>query len=721
MKFNKVLALCMAVSILASGGLLAGRISAERSANTVEIVTDYTEMAELAKQSELSLDEWFKHFKEDGVVSVALEEETFKSLKDSGISMSYGLFKTLKTTVDWDQNLPTDAVAYLKNQASDYDFVVALEDVQTVKKIDAGLKRGLDSDMYKKFEEAGKYSVYVIKGTIDDVTYLSGELVTDADEKILERPIVEYNSKLELLGLGFDEAKIQTIQKSGLEVSPRPRNNTKAPWRLIEAFESDLKKYNMHPSHVIFSGGSVLGYEAENVMPLDKLIQMFDRNDISVALIEAGNQRGNTEQDGIQYLAENSNYDVIRVFPVVKYIQKRFAFYNYTGPEEINNTIYRAVTERNIRSVYFRPFMKNEKVYIVDPAEYDSMFKNLSERLKDHGLTLGKANGFNFNGPGLLLKWLSGLGTAVLAVWILSVLFDLKNKIIYTLVGLGLVGVGGMLFVAPNLSTSLLGLGAAIVYPSTAILLFTTKMKQAFTEDKSRALSYQILEGAKVLLMGTVISLIGGLSVGAMLSHSSYLIEIDYFRGVKLSLAAPFLIYTIIYLLLFGFKRKRTELRSDDKYVWDFTKILNVNIKIGYLIILGIAGAIGYVYIARSGHETNLQPSDLEMIFRNILEYKFLARPRTKEFLFAFPMVMAALVFARGHIKELLYPAGLIAVIGFSSIANTFSHLRTPVYLSVVRTAYSIGFGLIVGIVFALLATVAVKLIHKYLRSPEHE
>lgn len=721
MKLKQVMAGLMAISIAASGLLLGERMSAERSVKNVEIVADYAEMDAMAEQSDLSLNEWFKRFKNSGVVSVALEEETFRSLKESGVSMSYDIYKLMKQKLDWKDSIPATAASYLETRDNDYDFVVTLDDAKGIAFIEAGLKRGLDPEMFKKFEEPGKDTVFVITGSIEDVTYLSGNLVTDADEKILERPITPYNSKLELLGLGFDSEKIQAVKSSGLEVSPRPRNNAKAPWRLIEAFEADLKRYDLHPSHIIFSGGSILGYELTNMMPLDQLIQMLDRNQISVALIEAGNQRGNTEQDGILYLAENSNYDVIRVFPVIKYIQKRFAFYNYTGAEEIENTIYRAVTERNIRSVYFRPFMKNEQVYVTDPVEYDKMFAGLSKRLADHDLKLGKASGFAFNGPSIFVKMLSALGTVVLAVWIFGRLFDLKDKIIYTLVGLGFLGTSGALFVAPNLGTSIMGLLAAIVYPSAAIYLFVLTLKKYYLTQSELSLVQQIAAGAKILLIGTAVSTLGGLSIGAMLSHSSYLIEIDYFRGVKLSLAAPFIIYTIFYLILFGFKRSQQELESDRKFYLDFSKLFNLTIKIGYLVILAIAGVIGYVYIARSGHETNLQPSTMEMIFRNILEYKLLARPRTKEFLLAFPMVVASIVIVRSQIKELIYPVGLIAVIGFSSIANTFSHLRTPIYLSVVRTAYSVGFGLIVGIVAAIIAMYALSLIRRAIRSFEHE
>lgn len=721
MKLRQLVAGLMAISILATGGLLSSRISAERSSRNVEIVADYGEMKDMADQSNLDLVDWFKRFKVDGVTTVAVEEETFKSLKDEGMTMNYGIYKVVKQNVDWDRDYPKAAVDFLNNRGNDYNFIVETKEPAAIAQIDLGLKRGLEPDMYHKFIENGKATVYVIEGELSDLTYESGSLITDADEKILERPITPYSSKLELLGLGFDKHKIEQVKQAGLEASPRPRSNTKAPWKLVDAFEADIKAYDLHPSHIIFSGSSVLGYESDQVPSLDKLLQMLDRNHISLSLIEAGNQRGNTEQDGILYLVDNAQYDVVRVFPIVKYIQKRFAFYNYSGPEEIENTIYRAATERNIRSVYFRPFMKNERVYITEPAEYDKMFSSLQNRLSEHGLSLGKTSGFKYNDPSLVLRLLSGMGVVVLGAYMLGCLFDLKNKIIYTLFGLGFVGTAGALFVAPNFTTSILAMSAAILYPGAAIYLFVHHIRQAFLSENEMSFKAQVLEGAKILLIGTLLSLLGGLTVGGQLSHSSYLYEIQYFRGVKATLAAPFVIYTFIYLVLFGYNRSRDAIKKEGKFFWDFTQLLNLNIKIGYLVLMAIAGAIGYVYLARSGHETNLQPSEMEMIFRNILEYKLLARPRTKEFLLAFPMVMATMVFARAKIKMFLYPSGLLAVIGFASIANTFSHLRTPIYLSVARTAYSISFGLVIGIAFAILALLIVKIMNRYFRSASHE
>lgn len=119
-----------------------------------------------------------------------------------------------------------------------------------------------------------------------------------------------------------------------------------------------------------------------------------------------------------------------------------------------------------------------------------------------------------------------------------------------------------------------------------------------------------------------------------------------------------------------------------------------------WMVAAGIVAAgVGAYYIIRTGHDTAVQPSTLEMLFRNGLEDRLLARPRNKEFLFAF---LAAMMLVYTSIRKFkLWPVvfGLCSVIGLTSVVNTFMHIRTPLYLGFTRTAYSLGFGLILGAV----------------------
>ena len=77
------------------------------------------------------------------------------------------------------------------------------------------------------------------------------------------------------------------------------------------------------------------------------------------------------------------------MFSVWDYIQYRYAYYNYEGAEEIENTLYRAVTERNIRVIYFKPIKEHDNrfAYITDPEVYRDMFDSLDQRLAEHGIS----------------------------------------------------------------------------------------------------------------------------------------------------------------------------------------------------------------------------------------------------------------------------------------------------------------------------------------------
>jgi len=139
-------------------------------------------------------------------------------------------------------------------------------------------------------------------------------------------------------------------------------------------------------------------------------------------------------------------------------------------------------------------------------------------------------------------------------------------------------------------------------------------------------------------------------------------------------------------------------------------RFLNKDIKIYYGIIVGIIGAAAYVYISRTGHETNVQPSRIEMITRNFMEYVLLARPRTKEFLIAFPAIFAAVYAASKKSEFFTGIFMLAAAIGTSSVINTFSHLRTPIYLSLARTVIALGFGIVIGIIAVIIIDIIYKI-----------
>ena len=727
---KNIMVVMMALSLVATGLLGVSRAGAERQAKTVDLVLDYEEFYEMARQSETSFEDWMRFFAEQGLRHVALSEETLKSLKAQSLALNYETRRAFLSRSHWDRDLPQTLVSALSGDLSDdYDLIVETSDPKLAAFIEKGLSTRIGSAYYKKYSQ-NETTWFVLDGTIEQALYETGRILTGADGKVAERPDVFTGSMLERIGIGFDPEKIDRIRRGGLEPLPRPINNPLNPELALEAFEADFKAYGFKAGYVIYSGPDVIGYDAEDVMSLDRLIQTLERLGLATSLIEAGNQLGHVETRGGNYVAENSHYNAVRVFPVVRYIQKRIGFYNYTGSEEIENTLYRAITERNLRSIYLRPFLENDRVYLTDQSEYARMLNSLKQRLEPHGLAFGEAGVMGFNAPGLFLKWISSIGLVVVGVWLLAQLFKVGLKLGGGLLLLGSAASAGALMVAPNLSTTLLGLTASLLFPAASVFILVQGLKVIHTQSEDLKLKTLIIKGMSLLIATFAISLAGGFYVGGFLSSSAYLLEMEYFRGVKLSLAAPVAAAALFYILRFGYGREGSELALDAQnsqaYWKDLLRLLEASIKVKHVALLGAGAVVAYVYIARSGHETELQPSNLEMVLRNTLEQILLARPRTKEFLMAFPAVMAAVVMASRKRLALMFPLLLVAALGYSSIVNTFSHLRTPLYLSAVRELYALGFGLVLGAVAAAAVWFLDRwllegLYAKWQRSREHE
>lgn len=727
---KKILVIMMALSLIATGLLGVSRAKAERAARTVDIVLDYDEFFEMAQQSGTPFEDWMAFFSEQGLKHVALNEETLKSLKAQGQPLSYDTQLAFVSRSHWDKGLPERLVSYLESDQSDqYDLVAETSDPELAAFIETGLSSRLGPTFYKSYSDETT-SWFVIDGTVAQALFETGRIMTASDGKVVERPDLYAGTLLDRIGIGYDPKKIEAVRAGGLDVLPRPVNNPLNPSLALKAFESDFLKYKFDTTYIIYSGQEVIGYDSEEVMSMDRLIQALDRLGLSTSLIEAGNQLGHVETRGADYVAENSQYKAVRVFPVVRYIQKRIGMYNYEGSEEIENTLYRAITERNIRSIYFRPFLENDRVYLTDRNEYERMLSSLENRLAAHGLAFGEAGVMAFNAPSLILKVISAMGLAAAVVWLLAQLFRISLALGTALAVLATLGAAGALYIAPNLATVLLGLSSSLIFPAASVYLLIDQLKKLYDQKATLRISRILMKAAILLSVTFAVAFTGGYYVGGFLSSSSYLLEMEFFRGVKLSLGAPVAVAAILYILKFGYGRKpsgeSSESTKGNVYWKDLLRFFESSIKIKHIAIFGVAGVVAYVYIARSGHETELQPSNLEMIFRNALEQMLLARPRTKEFLMAYPAVMMVTALAVKKRKALILPLVLIASLGYSSIVNTFSHLRSPLYLSTARELYGLGLGLLTGVAAVLVVHALDKwliegLYRKWQRSRENE
>jgi len=718
---KKIYMAVLLLSIIATGVLLYGRINVESQSKRVEVLADYEEFAIMASQQGLSEIELFKMLGEAGISGVALKEESLYSMVDEMKPLEYDLFKNITTDLDWKDKYGSEAVAFLEDQATrPYNIVIRTKDQDLFDFLTSGIAARYDEAFYNFFDESVK--TIVLQGSIEDIYYTESAKYTDYLAKGVKLPRQLVSSSIEDIGLGFDPEKVQQIKDAGLSVNLRPNNFYKYNSKLVEAYFADVERFGETPNVLIFNGSEIMSYNAEKGTYDLKLYDVLKKSGMPIGMVEAADQLGFIEQKGVDVLAKDLEYNIIRVFPMIEYIQQRYNYLGYyDGGKEIENTMYRAITERNIRVIYFRPYKDSKFTYFTDLDEYKETFSGLEKRLEAHNITLGKPSVIPYNHMSIYMLMLSSLGLLVLGLIILKLVFDIAEKFEWVLFGVGTVGVLGINYVAPNISIDLFAFIAANIFPTLAIIFVIEFVKDILLSNKVYTLKGILIKSTIGLTIAVMICMIGGFYVGATMSRADYLIEMSFYRGVKASLLLPMMFFVVIYLIKLGYKRNTRELDGNTFFVDDIKRFFYEDVKMYYALIAALLAGVLYVYLARSGHETNIEVLNIELIFRNFLEDNLLARPRTKEIFIAFPALSAAIYFAARGYNKMIFPFLFASVIGLTSIVNTYCHSRAPIYLSFSRTMISLAFSIVIGIVVVLILDFLNKIYVSHFGSKKYE
>ncbi len=184
------------------------------------------------------------------------------------------------------------------------------------------------------------------------------------------------------------------------------------------------------------------------------------------------------------------------------------------------------------------------------------------------------------------------------------------------------------------------------------------------------------------LVFVSLTSMVVGLVISAILTDQSFMLKLNQFRGVKLSLFLPVAFIALLYLFRIGFDLNRWDLGITK---WIF----------GILI-----GLVVFYLLFRSGNFTFLESSELEDTVRRWLESNLLVRPRFKEFAIGHPaMIIWLYLIGRYNQRFHLCKLGLLLLgfIGQTSIINTFAHIHSPLIISLIRTGNGVAGGLIIG------------------------
>ena len=357
--------------------------------------------------------------------------------------------------------------------------------------------------------------------------------------------------------------------------------------------------------------------------------------------------------------------------------------------QEVGDMLFRAVADRGVQVLWLAP-LGDEDGLDTDLQTYESLLSRLQMRIERCGFHYGIPQGLESLTLSPLVLVLCGFGIFAAALLLLCLLFQISDRIAWVLyLVCALECIAGAIL-RPQLQEILLALGASIVFPALSIDYLGVKLKKAKNQQRASWKDYLC-----TVLVGSLITVLGGVYIGAVLGSWKYILVLQVFRGVKLSQAAVYL-FAIVLLgwMLLEFQKGRRPnslLRSIDRRL--LVRVISVMV-----ILIGA----GMIYLMRGG-DGMLGVSTLENRFRAALENWILYRPRTKEFLIAWPAISFAFCFAARKDRLFTWLFGALGGIGFASIANTFCHIRAHFLVSVARTAFGLIFGLLIGSLFFIL------------------
>jgi hypothetical protein len=250
---------------------------------------------------------------------------------------------------------------------------------------------------------------------------------------------------------------------------------------------------------------------------------------------------------------------------------------------------------------------------------------------------------------------------------------------------LGLIGIAGLYVLSPSLALQAMAFGVSVCAPTLATIMAIRWIGRQARGRKKLGWGKAVL----VFLGTTVVTGIGVLYIVGLLSDITYYLMLQQFRGVTLLHLMPILLVGA-YVLLFAEASGLQE-------IWQRLRaILMAKITVLWVVLAAVFGGIVLYYLTRTGNEG--QASQLEMAFRAFLENELGVRPRLKEFAIAHPLfILAVYLYARYRHAIYLF-AG--AVMGQLSIVDTFAHLHTPLYISLIRVLYGMAFGIVISLVF---------------------
>lgn len=699
-KFLWVLAL---VGVIASIPIAANRWQMESTSKQVEYVFDYSDLVNIAayqaKPKEFLSGELEK-MKAAGVTTMSVFESRLDSLETAG---RLTLYNESEAALLQRQPIPS---------GQNFSYVL--------------FKGAREKEVYEpmireRFEE------------MDEIPVRSWSYENEQG-LIIETPLA--NALLK--AMNPDPLSVEQISQAGFQLLPRMSDQIPYDQRKVDELLAKYKELGV--TRILFDGDSVKGVASQgDIRSLDGFAELLTKYGIGVAAVE--NLKKN--QKGLNTLAYKTQYNVVRLHSL--------SDGDAAGLKKnvITDRFLLAAKDRNIRMFYLNgaPSANSEKGKITNPL--DNLYISLGDKdgavktLEEAGFKPGKAEAFQWSQP----DWFLALRAVamVAAISLIALLAgSFVNGITILAFLLGLAGSAGLYVMNSSTMEQALALGAAVAAPALALIWIINRV-YAHTDGPRRAVGgewarsgnnagdaaesafqlspwgamlggfaqpgtrwvFQGLSASRrfsmtlaMFAVATLISLLAVPIVIGLLNDITYSLVLEQFRGVNVLAAAP-IVLAAVYLFLFAGGSVWTSLR----------RILGLQITILWVAVVAVLGVVGMYYLSRTGN-SGVAPG-FELAFRSFLETTFGVRPRTKEFLFAHPLLLL------GIFLSLRYRAAwvllVVGTMGQLSMVGTFTHLHTPLWVSLTRVLLGLGLGVLIGLILIAAWQVAETLVRKWL------
>jgi hypothetical protein len=432
-------------------------------------------------------------------------------------------------------------------------------------------------------------------------------------------------------------------------------------------------------SALVFDGVEAAGFPDY----LDEAADILRENEIRVGFVElVGRQRG------IEQLMLKTEYSGVTVHS------------NRRGRPVAS--IVNAVMERGARLIYLRFHINRRPARLEDAALF---VEDVKGELTRYGFHTGLPSPLGGGGRWPVLHILAMLGVAAAAS--LTILeMNLKVGRLGIILPVTIFAcLAGLYVLSPNLSLQLSAILAALVFSTLA---FVTQTVNRLDKKYSTHIGFI----ATTIIRTFALALAGGIMAAGFQSTPYFTSGAALFRGVALANILPFI------PMVWALYAKST----GDAPQWTISSIvrnlstpLKKNITWLHLILFGLGAAVLYVYAARMGHQAGMALFPYEDQMRRLLDEILIVRPRTKEFLIAYPAFILGLTLYLKGKKNFL--AGAFIAIGALapvSIINTFMHFTNPTLLS--SAALRSTNGLLLGAFFGVALVIVWSFSHKMLK-----